>query len=127
MNGRTITESAVAEIANQVFKENFVRLVGDAQSIAYARAQEFTRKALAELATLGPSALEKFSDPLFLQNFYTSQRHGAMTGDADLEAVLVSLLCSLTTSKARSLREICVSEAIEKAGRLTRSQLSILT
>lgn len=123
---KIVSISEVESIALRVFKENFIELAGDAANIASGRASVFTRNVLSALADASPDGLDKAADPAFLQSLYSSQRHFALTGDTELEAVLIQLLISLATSKSRSLREICLSEAIERAGKITPPQLSIL-
>jgi hypothetical protein len=123
---KIITLSEVESIALRVFKDNFIELAGEAENVARRRAASFTHTLVAALAEEAPDALGKASDPGFLQSVFLSQRHYALSGDHDLEAVLIQLLVSLVTAKSRSLREICVTEAIERAGKVTPSQLSIL-
>lgn len=123
---KIITITEVESIALRVFKKNFIELAGDAATIASSRARHFTHSMLSTIAEEAPAGLDKAADPAFLQSVYSSQKHYALTGDADLEGVLIRLLIALATSKSRSLREICVSEAIERAGKITAAQLSIL-
>lgn len=113
-------------VAQKTFEANFIHLAGAAADIAHARATEFVRGALAALERTNPAHLNRVQDPAFMQSLYVAQHQYATSGQADLQSTLVALLIQLASATPRSLLDISLQEAIEKAHKITRKQMQIL-
>jgi len=108
-------------------KENMLSYRDVAKNLTDSRINEFNEDFLSEQITNNPQGLREFGQPLFQDALFTAQKQFAMTGDKDLEEILIDILVDLTRHPNRSIRQIVLKEAGFVASKLTLSELDILT
>lgn len=115
------------EVALDVFRANFVQLVGEARDAARVRAEEITERFLKKLQQEYPDGLNRASDPDFQYSLFNVQREYARTADQDLGSLLVDLLVDRTKQQRRDMLQIVLNESILVAPKVTEQQLSALS
>lgn len=115
------------EVALDVFRANFMQLVGEAKDAATKRAEEVTDKFLAKLQQENAQGVEQARSPDFQYGLYTVQRDYARTADKDLGDLLVDLLVDRTKHPDRDMLQIVLNESLSVASKLTINQLSALS
>ncbi|HHF7349728.1 TPA: LPO_1073/Vpar_1526 family protein [Legionella feeleii] len=127
--GVTVTEAR--QIAQDVFDANFLKLSGEASSIAITRAKElindFLVRCREESVTAKADMIEFAKDPDFQYVLFTAQKDYARSGRKELKDMLVDILVKRADSKGSDLRKIVLNEAIEVAPKVTQSQLNIIS
>ena len=124
-HGLSYTEAK--EVALDVFRANFVQLVGEAREAARVRAEEITERFLKKLQAENPAGLNKANDPDFQYSLYNVQREYARTADNDLGNLLVDLLVDRTKQNQRDMLQIVLNESILVAPKITDQQLAVLS
>jgi len=122
--GATYTE--MREIAQDVFRSNFLELKGEAIHAAESAANRVTDKFLAELQSRAPEAIGSAKSPDMQRALFHVQEAAAFQQDEDLEEVLVDMLVDRTTETGRSLRQLVLNEALITAPKLTDKQINTL-
>lgn len=117
----------VKDIANDIFKDNFLTLKKDAAIIAEKRAQEITVNLLDKLMVENPQALNNFNDPAIQDSLFTVQKEYAKSGDEELGMLLVDLLIDRCQSENRSFHSILIDQAIKISVNIEQYHLDILT
>lgn len=115
------------KIALDIYSENFLKLKNEAANIARERAEELTNNFLNKLSETAPDKLNKMSNPAMQAALYTAQKEFAISGEKDIEQVLVDILVDRTNENDRSLRQIVLDESLSTIGKLTPQQLDALT
>lgn len=118
--------SDVRDVALDVFRTNFLQLVGEAKDVARQRAEEITDKFLEKLQRENPTGLGQAPNPDFQYGLFSVQRDFARTADADLGDLLVDLLVDRTKHPKRDMVQIVLNECLLVAPKLTSEQLSAL-
>lgn len=121
-----LSYSDVREVALDVFRANFYELVGKANEIARARAEEITEDFLKKLQSENPEGFSKAEDPAFQRALFTIQQEYASSGDKDLGALLVDLLVDRSKHEQRDILQIVLNESLITAPKLTDDQLAAL-
>jgi hypothetical protein len=121
-----ISATEVLQIAEHVFRSNFLTLSTQAANEAEKRAQdlldEFMKRAAHLQLDLSPAR-----SPDAQYALYSAQRDYARSGQQGLKGLLVDLLVNKFRAQHGSLHDIALSEAIETARKLTTTQVSALT
>lgn len=119
--------SEIRDIAQDVFKANFLELSGVAAETVARRAEEISERIVQRLMREHPQGFDGAADPDMQVALYTVQREYARTGDADLAEILVNVLIDRSKQPSRSLLQIVLNEALQAAPKLTREQLATLS
>lgn len=122
-----VTYSDAKEIANDVFKDNFIRLKEEAAVIAQGRAEEITEKVMLQLEERHPGAIKEFEQPGLQDALFTVQKQYAISGDTDLGDLLVDILVDRAAEPKRNMLQIVLEESLGVASKLTVGQLDTLT
>lgn len=122
-----ITYSDAKEIANDVFKANFIELKQEAAVIAQERAEEVTEKVISQLNERHPESINEFEQPALQDALFTVQKQYAISGDADLGDLLVDILVDRAAAPKRNMVQIVLDESLGIAPKLTIEQLDTLT
>ncbi len=122
-----ITYEDARQIALDVFKDNFLKLKGEAIEVAKRRVIELVESFLNKLLKSNPTGLESAKDPDMQYVLFTAQREYARTGDKDLEDLLVDLLVERAGNTERALKQIVLNESISVAPKLLEKQFNVLS
>lgn len=122
-----VTAAEVRAIATDIFKADFVRLMGDAEVVAEARARKVLDEFLDRIQFECPESLEQASDPDFRYMLFAVQKAVARSGDPKLQDTLIELLVRRSAQTSRSLLQLVLSESIEVVPRLSNGQINALT
>lgn len=109
-----------------LFENNFLKLKESAAQLAFSRAKELLDDYLQIIKTNFPSCIQELADPAMQAAIFTAQKEYAKSGDKNVEQLLVDLLVNRINQPVRSLLQLSLDEALEKASRLSVSQLNIL-
>lgn len=122
-----ISYSDAKEIANDVFKANFIELKQEAAAIAQKRAEEVTEKVISELNKRHPESLSEFEQPAMQDALFNVQKQYAISGDQDLGDLLVDILVDRASQPKRNMVQIVLDESLSIAPKLTLEQFDTLT
>lgn len=117
----------VRDVALDIFRSNFMQLVGEAKDAATKRAEEITEKFLLKLQQENAEGMEQVRTPDFQYGLYTVQKEYARTADDDLGDLLVDLLVDRTKHPGRDMLQIVLNESLSVASKLTSNQLAALS
>lgn len=118
--------SQVREIADDLFKRNFLDLAEQAATTAEERAHDLLQSFLANAERTGLD-LGRAQEPDIQYALFTAQRDYARSGRLDLKNILVDLLTRKFTAQPGGVIDIVLAEAIETARKLTQAQIDALT
>ncbi|MDK9688951.1 LPO_1073/Vpar_1526 family protein [Halomonas sp. LC1] len=122
-----VSYSDAKEIANDVFKANFIELKKEAAAIAQERAEEITEKVISELNERHPESLSEFEQPAMQDALFNVQKKYAISGDQDLGDLLVDILVDRASEPKRNMVQIVLDESLSIAPKLTIEQFDTLT
>lgn len=122
-----VTIDEVRQIALDLFRANFYELAGLARQEADRRARELIEEFLKASAPKPTEVAQAAADPDFQCALAQAEIQYARSGDEGLRRVLVDLLLKRAESNSDDLLRIVHNEAIQTAGKLTNSQLDVLT
>lgn len=122
-----ISYSDAKEIANDVFKANFIALKQEAAIIAQERAEEVTEKVMAQISKRHPESINLFETPALQDALFTVQKQYAISGDKDLGDLLVDILVDRAAAPKRNMVQIVLDESLSIAPKLTLEQFDTLT
>lgn len=122
-----ISYADAKEIANDVFKANFLELKQEAAVIAQERAEEVTEKVISELNERQPESLSEFEQPAMQEALFNVQKQYAISGDQDLGDLLVDILVDRASEPKRNMVQIVLDESLSIAPKLTVEQFDTLT
>jgi hypothetical protein len=122
-----ITYSEVRQIADDLFKANFLMLQGEARNIAQQRAEELINEFLTALQTEKTVNIDIAKDPDMQHALFTAQRDYARSGNKDLAKLLVDILVERAKLGNDELKKIVLNEAIQVAPKLTKKQLNAIS
>ncbi|WP_217987355.1 LPO_1073/Vpar_1526 family protein [Vreelandella sp. 21] len=122
-----ISYTDAKEIANDVFKANFIELKQEAAIIAQERAEEVTEKVISELNERHPESLSEFEQPAMQDALFNVQKQYAISGDQDLGDLLVDILVDRASEPKRNMVQIVLDESLSIAPKLTTEQFDTLT
>ncbi len=122
-----LSYSDVKEIADGIFKSNFMELSEKAANIAQERVDELVDKFLDGLKNRNPETLQNMEDPAMQYALFTAQKEYAKSGDKDLGDILVDILVDRAALSERSLKQIVLDESLDVVSKLTDNQLDTLT
>ncbi|WP_022944816.1 LPO_1073/Vpar_1526 family protein [Pseudoalteromonas ruthenica] len=122
-----ISYSDAKEIANDVFKANFIELKQEAAVIAQKRAEEVTDKVISQLNERHPESINEFETPALQDALFTVQKQFAISGDQDLGDLLVDILVDRAAAPKRNMVQIVLDESLGIAPKLTIEQFDTLT
>lgn len=122
-----ISYSDAKEIANDVFKANFIELKQEAAVIAQERAEEVTEKVISELNERHPDSIREFEQPAMQDALFNVQKQYAISGDQDLGDLLVDILVDRASEPKRNMVQIVLDESLSIAPKLTIEQFDTLT
>lgn len=122
-----ISYSDAKEIANDVFKANFIELKQEAAAIAQKRAEEVTDKVISQLSERHPESINEFENPALQDALFTVQKQFAISGDQDLGDLLVDILVDRAAAPKRNMVQIVLDESLGIAPKLTIEQFDTLT
>ena len=121
-----ITAAEAHEIALNVFRANALQLAGEARSLYESRAERLNSDFLA-LAAKQAGLLDAFGEPGFQHALFHAQRAFGISGELDLERLLVNLLSERATEKSRTMRQIVLDECLATVSDLAPSEIAVLT
>ena len=122
-----ISYSDAKEIANDVFKANFIELKQEAAVIAQKRAEEVTDKVISQINERHPESINEFETPALQDALFTVQKQFAISGDQDLGDLLVDILVDRAAAPKRNMVQIVLDESLGIAPKLTIEQFDTLT
>lgn len=122
-----ITYTDAKEIALDVYKANFLQLSRDAYEVARARAEELTDAFLEKLKKVNETAVSELSQPGMQAALFEAQKQYAITGDKNLEGLLVDILVERASTPERNIYQIVLDESLSVAAKLTTEQMDALT
>jgi len=122
-----LTYNDVKEIAEDVFKNNFLIMTGQAKLTAEQRANDLIENFLNRLKQENPSGLETAKDPDMQIALFSAQKSYARYGHEELRNLLVDLLIKRTQTSDNDLKKIVLNEALEVAPKLTVKQLNSIS
>ncbi|WP_155947104.1 LPO_1073/Vpar_1526 family protein [Pseudacidovorax intermedius] len=122
-----ISYEQAEKIALSVYRENFLQMSQDAASTALHRAEKITQDFLQSLNASNEQALQSMRNPSMQAALYNAQKAYAITGDNDLEGVLVNILVERAAHDKRTIQQITLDESIIVAPKLTFEQMDALT
>lgn len=122
-----ISYADAKEIALDVYRDNFLKLSQDAANLAIERAEHLTDKFLEKLRNRNANAVDSVKEPSMQAAIYEAQKHYAISGDKDIEDLLVDILVDRAEIPERNLRQIVLDESISIASKLTLEQMDALT
>jgi len=122
-----VTVEQVRAVAQDTFRADFFKFLDHAGDVATARAQSVLDKYLERIQKENPAALEQANDPNFRYALLTAQKAQAISGDQNLETLLVELLVRRSGEQRKSLQQIVLNEALDVVSRLTDEQVAALT
>jgi hypothetical protein len=122
-----ISYSDAKEIANDVFKANFIELKKEAAVVAQERAEEVTEKFISELNERHPESISEFEQPAMQDALFNVQKQYAISGDQDLGDLLVDILVDRASEPKRNMVQIVLDESLSVAPKLTIEQFDTLT
>lgn len=116
----------VRSVALDVFKENFIKISGNANNVAENRCFQITDFFLTKLQNENPRGFKNAEDPDFQYSLFMVQKEYARNGDKELGDLLVNLLVDRSKQEQRDILQIVLNESLIIAPKLTRAQLAIL-
>ena len=122
-----VSYSDAREIANDVFKANFITLKQEAAIIAQERAEEVTEKVMTQISKRHPESINQFETPALQDALFTVQKQYAISGDKDLGDLLVDILVDRAAAPKRNMIQIVLDESLGIAPKLTIEQFDTLT
>lgn len=122
-----ISYSDAKEIANDVFKANFIELRKEAAVIAQERAEEVTDNFIEKLNERNPESIKEFESPALQDALFKVQKQYAISGDEDLGDLLVDILVDRAGAPKRNMVQIVLDESLTIAPKLTLEQFDSLT
>jgi len=122
-----VTYGEVRQIAEDLFKANFLMLQGEARNTAQQRAEEIINAFLAALQKEKAITLDVARDPDLQHALFAAQRDYARSGKNDLKMLLVDILVERSKIKDDELKKIVLNEAIQVASKLTLKQLNAIS
>jgi hypothetical protein len=122
-----ISYSDAKEIANDVFKTNFIELKKEAAIVAQVRAEEITDKVISQLSERHPESINEFETPALQDALFTVQKQYAISGDDNLGDLLVDILVDRAAAPKKNMVQIVLDESLGVAPKLTLEQLDTLT
>lgn len=122
-----LSADEVRTIANLAVKAEFYQLSQMAADVAGGRAQRVCDDFLAKLEVENPGGLRLANEPDFQYTLFAAQKAFALTGNEDLERLLVELLVRRTKEDTQNLRKIVLAESIEVLSKITVGQINSLT
>ncbi|MBY6108047.1 hypothetical protein KUW19_16420 [Ferrimonas balearica] len=122
-----ISYSDAKEIANDVFKSNFIELKQEAAIVAQERAEQVTNKIISKLSERHPESISEFETPALQDALFTVQKKYAISGDEDLGDLLVDILVDRASAPKRNMLQIVLDESLGIAPKLTLEQFDTLT
>jgi hypothetical protein len=117
-----VTPDEARAIANDVFRDNFLKLGADAADLAAGRAARLIDDFVDELKADFPDRLRAAADPDVQYALFQAQAGFARSGEEELAGTLRELLVERAGETTGTTRAIALNEAIEAAPRLTLSQ-----
>jgi hypothetical protein len=117
----------VKEVALDVFRDNFVKLKGDAFAVAMTRAEELTEQLLRAIQGLNPVIMRTLADPGAQRAVFRAQEEFACSGDPDLGDVLVDVLLARLQEPNRSFRRLVLDETLTTVAKLTNPQIATMS
>ena len=125
---KTLTVSAVREVAKDVFMENFPRL----RQVAHVEAERRIELFLSELdvrlsRSLSSEQVNKFNDPAILHSLNQALQATALQNEVALRKILADLIVKRVLEDESSLKRIVYTEAIKTVPLLTSEMLDMLT
>lgn len=115
------------EIAEDVFKNNFLELSQVALGKAENRANELINDFLTKMEKEKPESINSVESPSMQYALFSAQKEYAKTGDKELSDILVDLLVERADKEERSLIQIVLDESIEVSSKLTQPQFDVLS
>jgi len=122
-----VTYNEARQIADDLFKANFLTLQGEARNIAQQRAEELINEFLTALQTEKTVNIDVVKDPDMQHALFTAQRDYARSGSTDLSKLLVDILVERAKLGNDELKKIVLNEAIQVAPKLTKKQLNAIS
>ena len=117
----------VRDIALDMVRQNLPEFIREARELIDIRVNDIAERFAQRMKDEAPEVLRSVTDPDVLHAISTAGLTFARSGDDDLGDVLVDLLADRCAAEQRSLMAIVLNEAIATAGRMTRSQMAILS
>lgn len=119
--------SDAKEIANDVWKSNFLKMKGETLELVDGRMNWFVQAFISKLVERSPESLDALKEPDVLYSLLQAEIEFARSGEEDLGETLIDLLAERCSAGERSLNAIVLNEAIATVGRLTIGQINALT
>jgi hypothetical protein len=104
------------------FHANFLLMRDVAKEVVDARVEKLTSEFLRQLLARQPGGLGNMNDPDVIQAVFNAQKAYALSGEDDVEQVLIDLLVDRAGQAGRDIKAIVLNEAITTVPKLTRDQ-----
>ena len=114
-----ISYSDAKDIALDVFKANSLELSREAAITAADRAEKLADDFLENLNEKHKDSIKNLSQPAMQIALFDAQKAYAITGDEELESLLVDILVERATEDTRTIKQITLDESLKVAPKLT--------
>jgi hypothetical protein len=110
-----LSYSDAKDIAEDVFRKNYIQLATEAAEIAEERARVITERFLSKLQSESPESLQNARTPDLQRALFRVQEEFATTGDEKLGDLLVDMLIDRSKQSGGTLRQVVLNEALKTA------------
>jgi len=121
------TKDLVITVAQEVFRNNSIKLANEAYELVQERSEEILENFLKKLEAKNPQAIETMRDPGMQFSLFNAQKEYARTGDKGLADLLEDILVDRAQNPNRDLMQIVLDECISVAPKLTPDQFDALS
>lgn len=123
-----ISYTDAKEIALDVYKQNAMACVGEAQQVALQRIEEFATALLQEMKKKHEEGVKAFANPDVQAVLLDAQKGYARSGEPNKKDVLVDLIIERTKNEQTpQLKDAIINESVKIVANLTQAQISLLT
>lgn len=126
-NNYGIDAEKAAQLAINLFMENFPKLQEEARQIAKERAEELCGEVIKRLAESGKTDYSEFSDPDVQYIFYEAQKGYARFGESVLLQILSELVSGRIMVEKKGYVKRVYDKAVALALELSQSHIDYLT
>lgn len=120
------TPKEAVEIAMQIFRENFPKLVDEAKQIAASRAEEISNDLIQKLIENNFTDYKKFKEVDIQIVLNEMTKTYAREKNNDKKGLLIELVCKRLVCDSIDVQQVTINEAIITLGKLTKNQIKLL-
>lgn len=119
------SEDAIKALCRELMADNFIKLRDEASQIVNARIDEFITLFLQVININSSLHIKNLKSPSMQNAIYLAQRAYVLNGELNQE-YLIELLQEKLNTQDNELKQILLSEAIDKLGLITSNQIEAL-